>query len=145
MTNEHEHPGEEHLGGCLCGRIRYRIAAAIDSVAHCHCAMCRRSAGAVVVTWVSVPVERFDFVKGEPAVYKSSEHGSRSFCPGCGTLLTFFSTHAPDDVDVTLGSLDHPEDHPADRHIWTASRLPWLALDGDLPAHEKWTPPAAEG
>jgi hypothetical protein len=144
MTHEHEVPTEEHLGGCLCGRVRYCIAAAIESVVHCHCSMCRRGAGAAVVTWVTVPVESFQFVKGVPAVYKSSDHGARSFCPGCGTQLTFFTTHAPDDVDVTLGSLDCPQDHPADRHVWASKRLPWLTLDPDLPAHEAGTPPAAE-
>ena len=135
---------QTHEGGCLCGRVRYRVEGPLGPGAHCHCTLCRRGAGAPVVTWVTAPVDRFAFTKGEPAAYKSSDHGTRSFCRNCGTQLTFFSTRSPDDVDITLGSLDRPEDHPADRHIWVASRLPWLELDVHLPAHEAFTPPRAE-
>ncbi|MFQ6018380.1 MAG: GFA family protein [Kiloniellaceae bacterium] len=131
---------ESHAGGCLCGRIRYRVTGPIESVVHCHCGMCRRATGAAVVTWITVPVARFAITKGEPATYRSSDHGRRSYCPSCGAQIAFNSTHAPDDVDVTLGTLDHPEDHPADRHVWTSSRLPWLELDPDLPAHAAFTP-----
>lgn len=136
--------GEDHGGGCQCGRLRYRITGPIDSVGHCHCSMCRRSSGGTVMTWVTVPRTRFAFTRGAPAVYKSSDHGERRFCPTCGTHITFTSTHDPESVDITVGSLDHPENHPADRHVWTASRLPWLELDRHLPAYEEWTAPESE-
>ncbi len=36
-------------------------------------------------------------------------------------------------VQVTLGSLDHPERiHPQD-HVWTRSRIPWFEIDDTLP------------
>ena len=41
--------------------------------------------------------------------------------------------------DITVATLDHPEDHPATRHIWTSSRLPWLHLDEDLPGEPEET------
>ncbi|MCH8962083.1 MAG: protein kinase, partial [Bacteroidetes bacterium] len=49
-------------------------------------------------------------------------------------------TRYPDDIDVTLGTLDHPERHPAGRHVWVADKLPWLHLDEALPAHQAGTP-----
>ena len=131
-------------GGCLCGGVRYRITGAIGSACHCHCTMCQRSSGAVVVTWVSVPTERFAITHGEPAVYRSSAHAERRFCRNCGAQLTFRSEESPDEIDVTLGTLDHPENYPADRHIWTTSRLPWLRLDEHLPGRSTSTREDAE-
>ncbi len=127
---------ESHEGGCLCGEVRYRIKGAIDSVGHCHCTMCRRWSGAVAVTWFTVPLDRFALTKGELATYRSSDHGERRFCPACATQVAFWSNQRPDEIDITLGTLDHPERHPADHHVFAANRLPWLHLDEQLPAHD---------
>jgi len=129
MTNE-----QEHEGGCLCGALRYRIAGPLEPSIHCHCRLCQRSTGAPVVTWVSFPAARFAMTRGTPAEYASSSHGRRLFCATCGTQIAFRSRLRPDDIDVTVASLDHPEQHPPGSHIWTESRLPWLRLDEDLPA-----------
>ncbi len=126
-------------GGCLCGAVRYRITGPVGDAVHCHCTMCRRSSGAVVVTWITVPPERFAFTRGGPVAYRSSAKGTRRFCGGCGTQLTFVSEDRPEDVDVTVGSLDHPENHPADRNIWTSVAVPWLRLDEHLPSHPGFT------
>ncbi len=131
-------------GGCLCGALRYRITGPVGEAVHCHCAMCRRSSGAPVVTWISVPVERFTFSRGEPSVYRSSSHAKRRFCGGCGAQITFWSKHDPESIDVTLGTLDQPEHHPAIRHIWTGSRLPWIHLDEQLPDYAEESPPDSE-
>ena len=120
-------------GGCLCGGIRYRVTAPVAEVAHCHCRMCRRAVGAVVVTWFTVPLDAFEVTLGRLKTWRSSAKGERGFCPDCGTQITFHHADYPDDLDVTLASLDRPEDHPAEAHIWTGSRLPWLHLDEDLP------------
>ncbi len=128
-------------GGCLCGAVRYQVIPPLPPGGHCHCAMCRKSSGAVALTWVSVPRDRFRIVKGRPAVYRSSRHAERSFCSACGSPLTFYSSRSPEDIDITLGTLDNPEQHPPDRHVFAAARLGWLQLDADLPHYEEWTPP----
>lgn len=131
-----------HEGGCLCGAVRYRIEAPLGPAVHCHCRMCQRANGAPVVTWITAPADRFTLTRGAPRAYASSDHGERGFCADCGTQITFRSSHRPDEVDVTVASLDRPEDHPPDRHIWTSSRISWLRLDEHLPAHGGFTTPA---
>ncbi len=122
-------------GGCLCGGIRYRIASAPHHIGHCHCSMCRRAAGAPMVTWLTLKTQGLAVTKGTPSWYQSSDHGRRAFCPTCGTPLFFTSTRYPRHVDVTAGSLDHPERVAPDRHVYEPDRIPWLVMSDGLPRH----------
>lgn len=128
-----------HEGGCLCGTVRYRVEGAIESVGHCHCNSCRRSAGAAFVTWFTIDLKRFAWTRGRPKRFASSPGVTREFCGDCGTELAYSNEKYADSIDITLGSLDCAAGHPADRHIWTADKLPWLHLDDHVPAHREWT------
>lgn len=47
-----------HDGGCLCGRVRFRVTAeALDS-GYCHCRMCQRNSGAPTVAWAQLSSAR---------------------------------------------------------------------------------------
>jgi hypothetical protein len=72
-------------------------------------------------------------VSGQPARFASSNSGERSFCPRCGTPLTFQSRQYPDEMDVTTCSLDDPEQVPPRDHTFTDSKLSWVKLDDGLP------------
>jgi 2-oxo-3-hexenedioate decarboxylase len=100
---------------------------------HCHCSICRRTTGAPFVTWFTVPADAFAFTAGSPTCFASSDHGRRSFCPFCGTQLTFQSSRAPGELDVTTCSLDEPERVPPKDHTQTGAMLSWVALSGGLP------------
>ena len=127
-------------GGCLCGSIRYRIEGSVPPGAHCHCTMCRRSSGAPVVTWTTVPLHAFRLTQGELAVYRSSHFAERRFCPTCGAQIAFWSSRQPDVIDVSVATFDHPEDHPPDHHVYIGDRLPWLRIDEGLVGYAGDTP-----
>ncbi|WEL55712.1 GFA family protein [Pseudomonas kermanshahensis] len=120
-------------GGCHCGDLRYRLEGALTDVAHCHCSICRRVSGGLVVTWLTVPRSAFQWLAGEPRCYVAPASCSRYFCGQCGAHVALVTSHSLDSIDVTVATLDHPERVRANRHIWTGSRLPWLHLDEDLP------------
>jgi hypothetical protein len=122
-------------GGCFCGWVRYEANGTPFHETHCHCSMCRRTTGAPFVTWFSVPRSRFALVRGEPARFKSSAKGERSFCGRCGTQLTFEHQDFPGEIDITTCSLDDPNVLPPKDHTWTRSRLDWIALADKLPEH----------
>ena len=124
---------ELQTGGCHCGNLRYQLDGPVDDVAHCHCSICRRTSGGIVVTWTSVPVEAFKWLAGSPTTYDSGPTCVRYFCNNCGAQVALLSRNSPETMDVTIATLDHPELTPANRHIWTDSRLPWLHLDEHLP------------
>lgn len=143
-------------GGCLCGAIRYRLARVPDDVAHCHCSLCRRASGAPFVTWATVSRAEITLTEGRPAWFRSTPRARRGFCPGCGTQL-FFAQDAeapvdlpdatapalplppgtPEDVDVTVASLDAPDLCAPTRNIWVGTRLGFLSgFDDHLPDHD---------
>src|SRR5437660_8773358 len=93
-------------GGCLCGRIRYRITAAPVEALYCHCRMCQRAHGAPVIAWVTVPLDAFAVTAGDPAAYRSSAKATRHFCRTCGTPLTWRGAVNPHLVDVSIATLD---------------------------------------
>ncbi len=123
-------------GGCLCGGVRYRVAAEPRTSAICHCVSCRRASGAQSVAWVVFPSEAFSFVSGDPAEYRSSAEVSRTFCGRCGTSLTYQHDGDPDSIDVTAASLDLPDEFPPAGHVWLEDKVSWERVDDGLPRFE---------
>ena len=114
-------------GGCFCGAVRYEIEAGDYIVANCHCSMCRKTSAAPFVTWLVAPASVFSYVLGKPALLQSSAKGSRYFCSDCGSPLVCINSDHPDQVDVTTGSLDQPENFPPTVAVHEDSKLPWLS------------------
>lgn len=124
---------EVHEGGCHCGAVRYRVAGALGDVAHCHCSVCRGVTGGLLVTWATVRCDDFQWLQGTPQRYDSSASCVRYFCSRCGAHMALTTDLSPESIDITLTTLDTPEQVRPNRHIWTESRLPWLHLDEQLP------------
>ena len=125
----------EVLGGCLCGRTRYRLGAEPLQAAHCHCSQCRRASGAPFLTWVAFPGNSFAFTQGDPGIYHASDKAERTFCPDCGSPLTFRHVESTHQIDVTAGSLDKADAVRPIHHIWNSAKLGWLHMDDGLPRY----------
>jgi hypothetical protein len=127
-------------GGCACGAIRYRLDSEPWDGGYCHCTICRRSAGAPVMAFATVPRECFVITKGSAAKWQSSHFGQRGFCRDCGTQLTMAVHHQPDTIDFTIASLDRPDSVVPSYHIWFGNRIPWFDTKDTAPRHEKFRP-----
>lgn len=114
-------------GGCFCGKIRYRIDQVRLSL-NCHCSMCRRTSGAPYVSWLLVPKNKFTYLSAEPKHLQSSERGERWFCDACGTPIACVVHNDKEDkyIDITLGSLDNPNEFPPERDYYEDNKLSWL-------------------
>ena len=122
-------------GGCLCGATRYAIAAETRGTSYCHCEDCRKASGAPVVAWTFFPVGSLTWTTGTPKTLLFARR-ERTFCPGCGTPLSFFDPAIPNQYEVTTCSLDHPDLFPPRDHTWTQDRLPWFETADALPRHQ---------
>jgi hypothetical protein len=124
-------------GGCFCGWIRYEAAGTPFHETNCHCSICRRTTGAPFVTWFSVRRSDFRLLSGDPTRFKSTAKGTRSFCPRCGTQLTFEHEDSSDEIGITTCSLDDPDAVPPKDHTRTSSKLGWIKLADQLPEHQE--------
>jgi hypothetical protein len=119
--------------------VRYAATGEPCNVTHCHCLDCRRAGGAPFVTWASFRREAFRFTAGNPREIAWAGR-VRSFCPDCGTPLTFLSGPDAGEIDVTVCSFDEPDRvSPAD-HTWIEDCLPWIRLADQLPAFRQERP-----
>lgn len=123
-------------GGCYCKAIRYEAADRANNRTNCHCTMCRGTTGAPCVAWFSVHINDFRYTRGSPTRYRSSEHATRTFCPVCGTQLTFENVASPEEIDITTCSLDNPASAEPQDHTFTASQVAWLKLADGLPRYQ---------
>ncbi len=138
-------------GGCSCGEVRYRLKSEPMFVHCCHCLNCQRQTGSAFVVNLLIEADRVEVLSGEPhAVDVPRDDGStqRIFrCPSCEIAL-FSEYTRPEVWFVRAGTLDDPRGVEPDVHIFTRSKVGWLALPESVPAfeldydrHELW--PAA--
>jgi hypothetical protein len=127
------------MGGCHCGKIRYKAEGEALTHALCHCSDCRRSAGAPMVGWTMYPTNAVTIVQGEPKSYESSQDGRRMFCADCGTGLFYTNEKMlPGIIDIQSSTYDEPEAVPPRLHIQVAERISWMKNTHELPAYERF-------
>ena len=68
----------------------------------------------------------------------SSTFGHRGFCGNCGTPLYMKVDHQPETVDFSVATLNEPGRVRPGYHIFWASRVPWLAIEDDLPKYDRF-------
>ena len=134
-------------GGCACGAVRYRMTARPMIVHCCHCASCQTETGTAFVLNALVEADRVELLSGEPErVLTPSESGKGQSiwrCPTCRVALWSNYAGAGEAIRfVRVGTLDRPAECPPDIHIYTRSKLPWVALPEGARAVEGFYDPA---
>ncbi|MGC4252458.1 MAG: GFA family protein [Sphingobium sp.] len=125
-------------GRCQCGAIQYEARGDPVYSALCHCADCRRSAGAPMVGWALFAQGDLS-VNGEPKLYRSSENATRHFCGTCGTGLFYTNPVTfPDMIDIQTATLDDQAIFPPAIHVQYAEAAPWMEKAHDLPKFDRY-------
>ena len=78
------------------------------------------------VSWLILPAAHFRYASGSASVLRSSDRGTRYFCPSCGTHIACINDSHPAIIDVAVGSLDRPDAIVPKLDAHTDTRLPWL-------------------
>ena len=129
-------PGTSALTGrCFCKAIRYRCGPLLYPPTLCHCESCRRAAGAHAVGWLTVQRGDLSWIGSAPQEFESSPGVHRAFCGRCGTPLTYRSATRPEEIDVTICSLEQPELAPPVDHIWMQDAPSWDRPGDGLAQH----------
>jgi hypothetical protein len=128
-------------GGCACGEVRYRLTSDPLFTHCCHCLNCQRQTGSAFVVNVLIEADRVVVLEGDPQpVDVPRDDGSSQTifrCPTCQVAV--FSLYGrPELRFVRGGTLDEPSGIAPDVHIYTRSKLPWIALPESVPSFEAY-------
>ena len=102
---------EKTTGRCYCGAIKFAVTGEPKGVAICYCDDCTRAVGSELTAWAQFPTDQFEFTDGEPTRFESSPGIIRTFCPHCGTSLTYHYKDTPQ-VDIATAAFDDRQAFP---------------------------------
>ncbi len=129
-------------GGCACGKARYRMRSAPLFVHCCHCKDCQRQTGTAFVLNALIETGRVETLAGKTVLYgMPTDSGSPheiARCPDCGTAVWSHYGGLKTLTFVRVGTLDEPAALRPDVHIYTRTKLPWVALPPEVPAFEAY-------
>jgi hypothetical protein len=130
-----------HVGGCLCGQVRFSIDAEPVGARACWCRDCQRIASGSATVNVLFPEEAVAFTGEITTIERTADSGNtveRGFCPRCGSQM-YSRTVQPAGLPMRIraGTLDDPELMAPQAIIWTDSAPSWAVLDPKLPHHPK--------
>ena len=121
-------------GGCLCGAIRYPIAAPVTELRACHCTDCQKTSGTAGSVNAVVPTDAFRITQGTPKRYAAKAASGRTlyrfFCGDCGSPIhSQREVNTANVVAVRAGTLDRSDDLRITAHIWTKTAKPWAHIE----------------
>lgn len=132
---------EVHEGGCLCGKVRYKVTGQPRYQANCHCSFCKMVTGSAYLVETVFAKRDVQFA-GTLKTFEmpSPAHGRLmrvQFCPGCGTTLGMTFERFPDVQAICSGTYDDPNWFPVVRHIFTDSAMNDVAFPPDVEIFER--------
>jgi hypothetical protein len=125
-------------GRCTCGGVRFKLASGPLFVHCCHCRWCQRETGSAFALNALIEADRVMLLEGTPELVLTPSQSGKgqtiARCPSCRVAL--WSTYGGSELVrfVRVAALDEPQAFPPDIHIYTSSKLPWVALPAGTPA-----------
>ena len=113
-------------GGCRCGHVRLRIAAAPLLTMACHCTGCQRMSGSAYSLSAAIPSESFAVIQGE-AVRGGASDGAAGhhFCPRCWSWMFTRPQGLDWFVNLRPTMLDDAAWFSPFIETYTSEALPW--------------------
>src|ERR1700759_2977467 len=93
-----------YMGGCHCGRVKFRVSGELADFSVCNCSMCTMKG---IVHWIVAP-EQFELLSGaeDLSVYRfNTGVAQHRFCKHCGIHPFYTPRSDPDKVDVNVRCL----------------------------------------
>ncbi len=130
-------------GGCTCSAVRYQLHCAPMFVHCCHCTWCQRETGSAFAVNAMIETGQLELLSGavEHIETPSNSGAGQTIvrCPQCEVALWSHYGAAKERIAfVRVGTLDESSACPPDIHIFTSTKLPWVALTDGKPAMEEF-------
>ncbi len=106
----------------------------------CHCSECQNLTGTAFAlnAIIESSLVEVDGEVSEVTLPTPSGHGQTlTRCAECGvTIYSSYLSRKGKLRYIRVGTLDSPQECPADVHIFTSSKLPWLQLSDAVPVYQ---------
>ena len=139
--------GESVMDGqCTCGAVTYRMTAPAMIVHACHCSWCQRETGGAFAVNAVIEMAALAVSGAVEMVTTPSASGAGQLvarCPICRVALwSHYPTAGRRAAFVRVGTTADPGALPPDIHIFTSTKVPWLALPEGAAAVPEFYDPA---
>jgi hypothetical protein len=128
-------------GGCVCGKVRYKIDGALGRASACHCSRCRKAFSGAASAYAELQDgSKFSWAIGadELTKYAFTKDWNLAFCRTCGSTLCGIldgKVHG-----VALGTVDGDPGVQIAVHTFVGSKAPWDHIGGSAPQFEEEHP-----
>ncbi len=124
-------------GRCYCGKTEVH-GDNHKTVLYCHCADCRRSAGAPVTAFVEFDMSDVQTIGDDLRSVSVNDGVTRMFCSACGSPIAGTYDYLPGMIYVSLGLLDQADALEPQTHAHHHSKISWLHIEDDLERTEEY-------
>ena len=134
--------GQKMKGGCLCGKVQFKIYGEPRNIVNCHCSKCRKFHGNFGA-YTSVKVEKLNIIEQKSlkwfkSITDETPNVHRGFCLECGSSLFWHPKDQPY-IAVAAGSLETPTNLKTMGHVWCSQISDYYKIEDDLPQFaERW-------
>jgi hypothetical protein len=126
-------------GACFCGAVAAEMRGDPFWICYDHDDDCRRAIGSPLTIWIGYRPSEFRLTRGVLKSFSRTRGVTRTFCPECGTSISYFDEGLRDELYLTIGFFDHPERFSPQAHAYWQMKLPWISFSDDLPHTEGYS------
>ncbi len=125
--------GEKITGGCLCGKVAFRVDNQFQQLYRCYCSQCRKITGSAYASNLFTQSDKLEWLTGQENIRRFDHPGrdfSKAFCADCGCGVPFVNKSGSLMI-VPPGSLDSDPDIVRQTDIFWSERTPWSEAGAD--------------
>lgn len=123
---------------CRCGQLQVRCEGEPVRVSVCHCLACQQRTGSAFAAQARWPDAQVAITGERTRWTRTGDGGGRvtySFCPTCGSTVTYVVEGMPGVIAVPIGAFADPS-FPAPRFsVYEQRKHPWTVVLGDGVEH----------
>lgn len=132
---------ELSTGSCFCGAVAAEMDGEPFWICFDHDDDCRRAIGSPLTIWIGYRPKQVRVVRGTLKSFSKTPGVTRTFCADCGTSIGYSDEGLPDELYLSIGFMDCPEQFEPSAHAYWRMKLPFIQFADSLPRIDKHSRP----
>ncbi len=123
---------------CRCGQLRAVCVGEPVRISVCHCLDCQRRSGSAFATQARWPNGQVSLQGRAETWARTADSGHRAtytFCPSCGSTVTYVIEGWPGVTAVPVGAFADPTFPAPTFSVYENRRHPWVTIAGEHVEH----------